>query len=329
MTDDPPAASTLRRDALCLDAAAPFINPHHVGRYLQQLQAGGVDAVLATVASIEDCRTATSCLGSWIEVERSERYPIRLCRTVRQLREAKRDGRIGNVLHMQGTDPIENDIDLIDAFHGLGVRVFQLTYNARSLVGDGCLESGNTGLSDFGRRAVRRMCDLDLVVDISHVGERTSLESIALAEGQVVATHANARAICDSPRNLTDEQIRAVVEAGGVIGLVAFPAFVTSDPEPTLDHLLRHADYLSELVGPEHVGLGFDFSQSDEDSYAFYGYDERYYPRPPWTYPRGIRDWSDTPNVTAALGARGYSETEIRGILGENFLRVFERVWGT
>jgi membrane dipeptidase len=328
MTADTSPSNALHRDALCLDAAAPFISPYRVGRFMDLLQSGGVNAVLATVASIEDCRTATSLLGSWIEVERSNRWPIRLCSTVSEIRAAKHSGKLAIVRHLQGTDPIENDVDLTDAFHSLGVRVFQLTYNARNLVGDGCLESGNTGLSDFGRKVVRRICDLHGVVDISHVGERTSLEAIDLADGQVVATHANTRAVCNSPRNLTDEQIRAVVTAGGVIGLVAFPAFVTDDPEPTLDHLLRHADYLSALVGPEHVGLGFDFSQSDEDSYAFYGYDERYYPRPPWTYPLGIRDWSDTPNVTAALQARGYSESEIRGILGENFLRAFERIWG-
>jgi membrane dipeptidase len=85
---------------------------------------------------------------------------------------------------------------------------------------------------------------------------------------------------------------------------------------------------LSALVGPEHVGLGLDFAVADDESYDYFGYDERYYPRPPWIYPAGIRGWADVPGVTAGLQARGYTENQIRGILGENFLRVFERVWG-
>jgi membrane dipeptidase len=90
--------------------------------------------------------------------------------------------------------------------------------------------------------------------------------------------------------------------------------------------LLRRADYISEMVGPENVGLGFDFSQADDDSYEYFGYDERYYPRPPWTYPLGIRSWADAPNVTAGLKTRGYTDDQIRGILGENFLRVFGKL---
>jgi membrane dipeptidase len=279
------------------------------------------------VGSIEDCRAVMGILGSWLEVERSGAYPVRIARTVADIRQAKRDGKLAIVFHLQGTDPIENSVDLVNAYHALGVRVIQLTYNARNLVGDGCIESGNGGLSDFGRRVVQRVMDLNMFVDISHVGVRTSLEAIEMATKPVLATHANARAIHDSPRNLTDAEIRGVVATGGMIGLVAFPAFVTDDPEPSLEHLLRHADYISELVGPEHVGLGFDFSQSDEDSYAYFGYDERYYPRPPWTYPLGIRSWADAPNVTAGLKARGYTDDQIRGILGENFLRVFAQLW--
>jgi membrane dipeptidase len=328
VTDTNREVGALHRDALTLDAAAPFISPHRVERHLPHLLAGQMDAVLATVASIEGCRHTTERLGAWIALERSGRLPIQLTRSVAEMREAKRNGKLAVVFHLQGTDPIENAIDLLDAYQALGVRVVQMTYNARNLVGDGCLEPGNAGLSAFGHRVARRVAALNMLVDISHVGVRSSLEAIEGSQGKAVATHANARAVCDSPRNLTDEQIRAVAAAGGVIGLVAFPAFVSGDPHPTVDDLLRHAEYLSSLVGPEHVGLGFDFSQADQDSYDYFGYDERYYPRPPWTYPTGIGDWSEAPNITAGLHRRGFSEPEIRGILGENFLRVFERVWG-
>lgn len=330
MTAEPdPAATALHGDALCLDAAVPLVNARLLSTYLPELRQGGVDAILTTVASLEDCRYAVGALAAWHHLANSGQYPIRLATTVADFRQAKERGELAVGLHFQGGNPIEADLDLIDAFHALGVRVFQLTYNARNFIGDGCLEDANVGLSTFGRKVVRRLDERKIAIDISHVGVRTSLEAIALASGPVVATHANARAVCDSPRNLTDQQIRAVAATGGVIGLCAFPAFVSSAPEPTLEQLIDHADHISDLVGPAHVGLGLDFAIEDEDDYDYYGYDPRYYPRPPWTWPAGLgRFFRDAPNITAALLQRGYTDDEVRGILGENFLRVFAQVWG-
>jgi membrane dipeptidase len=319
----------LHERALYLDTAAPLIDPRSLPRYLPELKRGGVDAILTTVASIEDCRYAVGVLAKWHQLEHAGEYPIRLATTAADFRQAKQDGVLAIGLHFQGGNPIEADLDLIDAFHALGVRVFQLTYNARNFIGDGCLEEANAGLSTFGRKVVHRLDERKIAIDISHVGERTSLEAIEVASGPVVATHANARALCDSPRNLTDEQIRAVAASGGVIGLCGFPAFVSSSSPPTLGHLIDHADYISQLVGPQHVGLGLDFAIEDEEDYVYFGYDPRYYPMPPWTWPTGLDEFFlDAPNITAALKRRGYADTEVRGILGENFLRVFEQIWG-
>src|SRR5215216_5859672 len=254
-----PEIAALHQDALYLDAAAPLVNPRLLSRYLPELRQGGVDAILTTVASLEDCRYAVGALADWHHLAHSGEYPVRLATIVADFRKAKQRGELAVGLHFQGGNPIEADLDLIDAFHALGVRVFQLTYNARNFIGDGCLEDANAGLSTFGRKVVRRLDERKITIDISHVGERTSLDALELASGPVVATHANARAVCDSPRNLTDEQIRAVAASGGVIGLCGFPAFVSSSPVTTLEQLIDHADYISNLVGPQHVGLGLDF----------------------------------------------------------------------
>ena len=321
--------AALHQDALYLDAAVPLVNPRLLPKYLPELRRGGVDAILTTAASLEDCRYAVSALADWHHLAHSGQYPIRLATTVADFRQSKQNGELAVGLHFQGGNPIEADLDLIDAFHALGVRVFQLTYNARNFIGDGCLEEANAGLSTFGQKVVRRLDERQIAIDISHVGERTSLEALELASGPVVATHANARAVCESPRNLTDEQIRAVAASGGVIGLCGFPAFVSSDSVPTLEQLIDHADYISNLVGPQHVGLGLDFAIEDEDDYDYFGYDPRYYPRPPWTWPTGLGDFFlDAPNITAALKQRGYADDEVCGILGENFLRAFEQIWG-
>jgi membrane dipeptidase len=323
-----PKTADLHHRLICLDAAAPLVEPRHFRERLKDLQAGGVDVVLATVASIEQCQFAVEQLGRWLELARSQQLPFCVATTVTGIREAKLRSQIAVILHFQGTHPLESSLHLLDAYHALGVRVMQLTYNTRNLVGDGCLEAGNAGLSDFGRRVIRRMGELEMVVDLAHVGVRTSLEAMEETRGPVIVSHANARALCDNPRNLTDEQIRAVAASGGVIGLCAFPSFVSPHSNPTLEHFLQHADYISELVGAEHVGLGFDFAEEDEEDYEYYGYDERFYPRPPWQYPIGIEGFPHIPNVTAGLKARGFTEQHIAGILGENFLRVFQTVWG-
>jgi membrane dipeptidase len=313
---------------ICVDATAPLIEPRRLEARLDDLREGGVDAVLATVSSIEDSSYVVGVLAKWLSLERASSAGFRLATSVADIRTAKDAGDVAVVLHLQGGAPIEDDVDLIDVYQRLGVRVVQLTYNYRNLIGDGCLESVDGGLSDFGRRVVERLDELRVVVDVSHGGKRTSLEAVEAAQGPVVATHANARSVCDSPRNLSDDLIRRLAESGGVIGLCAFPAFVTADEHPTVDHLVDHAVHIGELVGSEHVGIGLDFADEDEEDYEYYGYDERYYPRPPWVFPQGIGGFREFGNLRSSLEARGFSDSEVTGILGENFLRVFAQVWG-
>jgi membrane dipeptidase len=143
----------------------------------------------------------------------------------------------------------------------------------------------------------------------------------------VIVSHGNACGVYESRRNLTDEQIKAVAASGGVIGVCAFPGFVCS-ADADLDKLLDHVDYLTALVGAEHVGLGTDFSVETEEDYDYFGYEEDTYPRPPWTYPPGIAGFADIRNVGDALARRGYTAEQIAGIASGNFLRVFRAVWG-
>ncbi len=322
--------SAFTQESICMDAAAPMVipRPRKLKTVLQSLKAGRVDAVLATVASIEDSHLAIQALGAWMALDRSGQFPIAIARTVSEIRAAKRAGKIAVVLHFQGGAPVEADLNLLNVYQALGVRVIQLSYNYRNLLGDGCLETHDGGLSDFGRKAVRRMNELRLAVDIAHVGERTSLDAIELSRSPVIATHANARALCDSPRNLSNPVIDAIAQKGGVIGVCGFPAFVRLPDQARLSDLLDHIDYLCGRVGAEHVGIGMDFSDENEDDYEYFAYDPRYYPNPPWTYPAGIQGFTEIPNLAEGLLKRGYTESQVQGIMGENFLRVFETIWG-
>ena len=242
------------------------------------------------------------------------------------IHKAKKAGKIGVGFHFQNSRPVEHDLRLLGVFFKLGVRVIQITYNEKNLVGDGCTEITDCGLSKFGREMIQRMNATGMVVDLSHVGYRTSMEAIEVSKEPVIFSHSNADSICPSKRNLKDDQIKALAKNRGVIGINAFPAFV-KEADPTLADLIDHIDYIAHLVGTDHIGIGFDFAQESIEEYKAFGYDPEVYPLPPWTYPREIDDVSKTPNLTEGLLARGYSESDVKKILGENFIRVYEEVW--
>lgn len=315
-------------DTIYLDATAPLLQPRDLAKRLPAVVAGGIDAALVTAGAIEDFRTTMEIVGKWLETARSGKQKIRICRSVAEIRAAKAAGQTGIVLHFQGSDPIEDELDFINLFQASGLRVMQLTYNLRNRVGDGCFEPSDAGLSKFGRKVIRRMEELSVAVDLSHAGVRTALEATEAATRPVVVTHANARALFDTPRNLPDDLIRAVAASGGIIGVNAVPFFLAKGVPATLEMMIDHVAYMADLVGAAHVGLGFDFAEENEDDYVYFGYDERYIPMPPWIFPTRIGSHAEAVNVAGALKARGFSEAEVRGVLGENFLRVFGEIWG-
>lgn len=315
-------------EGILVDAAVPNLQPRDIARWLREIAGGGVDVALTTAASIEDCRRAMQVVSQWLELERARRHAFRIVRSIADIGAAKAARELAVILHFQGADPIEDQLDLLNLFHAAGLRVMQLTYNARNRLGDGCFEATDAGLSKFGRKALARMEDLGVVVDLAHCGIRTALEAVDAARRPAIISHANARALCDTPRNAVDGVIRALAASGGVIGLCAPPFFVALGRPATLDALIDHAVYIADLVGAQHLGLGLDFADENEEDYMYYGYDDRYIPKPPWIWPDGIAGYADVRNIGPALEARGFSSQEVRGILGQNFLRVFGQVWG-
>lgn len=308
-------------------------------RFLDDIAAGGITLLGRTIlvssgevfspfGFLETLRDITATL------EIIERNPDRLLLVKRRadVEEAKRTGRTGLYVYFQSPEPLERQPWRLRLFYELGLRVLQLTYNQRGYLGDGAGERSDAGLSDFGLDIIRECNRLGIAVDASHCGDRTTMEAIDASETPVLLTHAMARALCDNPRCKTDEQIEACAAKGGVIGVQALPSFISTEPGPTLENMLDHVDYLSRLVGPEHVGLGLDLTTGHErDDYSLLGYKPEMYAGV-WvngvqqTVP-GIESLRDVPNITAGLLARGYSPDQISGILGGNFLRVLGAIW--
>jgi membrane dipeptidase len=249
-------------------------------------------------------------------------------------RRAKEEGKIGLMLAFQNATQLEDDwMNLLPVFHTLGVRMIQPTYNEANLLGSGCLEPVDLGLTAYGRQVVRAMNNLGIVVDLSHVGDRTSLEAIEVSEDPVVVSHGNPRALNDNPRNISDEVIRAVAQKGGVICCIAWaPLSDTGNGSPTILDFVDHMEYVANLVGIDHVGLGSDINEVDRVSPVSASFGEIYssmvgpYKDKLNSYPEGFASVDDYPNLTRALVARGYSDSDILNILGGNALRVVAEV---
>jgi len=281
---------------------------------LPRLMAGGVD--LQVFALWVDPRQRRSgftvrCLELLEAVRQAvDAHPdrLQLVETRRDLDEVQRSGKIGVLLSIEGGECLEGSLTALRAFRRLGVRALGLTWNLRNDLGDGVGQAESRGgLTAFGRQVVHELNRLGMVVDVSHLSEAGFWDVLEVSSQPVIASHSNARAVCDHPRNLTDAQIRALAQMGGVMGMNFCPEFVVSDGSPTVEDVVRHIDHIVSLVGPDHVGMGSDFDGIDGT-------------------PVGLEDVSRMPAITEALLARGYDEDSVRKIMGGNFLRVFQQV---
>ena len=324
---------TLFSDAIVIDG----LDTSKWGRegVYRTLRDGGVTAINATIAVWDDYESVlhkiTGYLG-WFD-EFSDF--IRPVKAVDDIRLAKTEGRTGVIFGWQNAAPIGNDLQRLRLFHELGVRIIQLTYNERNLLGNGCYERIDDGLSRFGLAAVAEMNRLGILIDLSHVGDRTTLDAIENSNSPVAITHANARSHIDHPRNKTDEAIKLLTERGGVIGANAFPMFFENGFETGLEEYLDAIDYLVQMAGIDHVAFGTDFCMEQPRSFFDWIFSsqgtipaENVASTPePYRHLRGFENPADWANVAEGLLARNYSEVDTRKILGENWLKLFDRAW--
>lgn len=334
MPDD---AKALHESSIVIDAVCPLLRDH---RHLDLYKRGGATAVAPTVGGSENAAASLRAIGKWAKRIR-QGDDLTLIRSAGDIEAAKRNGKLGIILHFQGTEPIEDDLDLVDAYKTAGVGMIQLTYNVKNRVGDGCEERTDAGLSRFGIDFIKRMNEARIVVDCSHTGYRTTMDAIEASTRPAVFSHAGALGVHPSPRNITDDQIKAVAATGGLVGAVGFPAFVSAAPKPSLDEFIRHIDYLVEMIGIDHVALGIDYYggqhpiASEAVAAAMYKssidsgrWSAKAYPPPPYHYPAGIETPEGFPNLTRRLVERGYKADDVRKIMGGNWVRVFREVWG-
>lgn len=269
-------------------------------------------------------------------------FPDRLMqvRTAADLRTAKATGKLGVIFGFQDSVPLESEVERLDLFDHLGVRIVQLTYNKRNLVGDGCLEPGNGGLSEFGREVVAGLNARRMMVDASHASARTIADAIAASKAPIAISHSGCRALVDVPRNTHDRELRALAEKGGVVGIYFMP-FLRRSGQAQADDVIRHLEHAVKVAGEDHVALGTDGGIGAADmSPAAAERQRRFYEErkaqgiaapgeaadvfnfvPQYNEPARFLRLADD------LAARGWSTGRIEKILGGNFARLCGDVW--
>ncbi len=252
------------------------------------------------------------------------------------IERAYKEGKFGIILNFQNMQHIGNDLDLIDQFYMMGFRVNQLTYNTKNQIGTGCTARRDKGLTEFGLEVVERLNNLGSIVDVSHCGNQTSLDAVEHSKDPIIASHTSAKKVFDHDRGKTDEFLHALAEKGGYVGVLAVPGFITKNLIGTVKDWANHIEYIVDLVGINHVGIGTDYmgyslpenvAKKFDELAAELGFQEQH--RATFTeHLEGFENYSKFPNLIQELISRGYSNQEIKKIAGENFLRVFRQVVG-
>jgi len=301
----------------------------------EDMRRGGITAANCTCCVWEGFRGAMDNVAQWKSWFDECGDIILQVHTTEDIRRAKAEDKVGIFLGWQNTSGIEDRIEYLRVFKDLGVSVMQLTYNTQNFVGSGCYERRDGGLSGFGRSVIDEMNRVGILVDLSHVGPQTSDDAIRHSKKPVAFTHCCPTALLDHPRNKSDEQLKLIADRGGIVGIATYPPFLPKGVKTTVDDTLDAFEHVINLVGEDSVAIGTDFTQDQTSEwFDWLNHDkgggrllaERSYGTAPM--PVGLKTLGEFPNLTAAMEHRRWSETRIRKVLGQNWLRVLEEVWG-
>jgi len=251
-----------------------------------------------------------------------------LVNSVGDINRARKENKLAIMFNFQGTNVLGNNIELIELFYRLGVRHMLLSYNQKNLAGDGCSERTNSGLSRYGILVIEEMNRVGMLVDGTHCGHQTTMEAMECTKSPFIFSHCNAYSVFAHYRNIKDDQIKKCAKTGGVIGVNGLGEFL-DDLDAKSESMFKHIDYISNLVGPQHVGIGIDYVKDVEGFWKYVDDTPEAWP-PNFNKPNRHTKFvqpEQIQEVVELMCRNNYSDNEIRGILGENFFRVCKQVW--
>ena len=320
-------------DCLCGNLVNPEPPERNGVPYLERVRQSGVNVQSITLSSPQaSFEGVLKDMYGYYNLFKYHPDKVMQIKTVEDIETAKKTGKAGVIFSLQNSTAMGGDFYKWSIMAELGLKICQLTYMEPNLYGSGCLDKANGGLTFWGEQAVREMNRQGIVVDLSHVGERTSLEAIDYSEKPCIFSHSNSLTVCPSSnRNLTDEMIKNCAAKGGVICLNAhgFVCHKEVGVQGTLEDYMAHFEYLGELVGPDHMGIGTDIYEYYTKQY--WECKTKLLYNSPWMFEtvfnRDVQRVDQYINITRGLVALGFSDEDIRKILGESLIRVFKEVW--
>ncbi len=301
----------------------------------QQLKEGGVTMVHVTVVYHEQIRETLLSIAKWnrhFELNHDLIMPVK---STADIRLAKTLGKVGIMFGAQNCSPIEDDIGMVEIMRELNLMIMQLTYNNQSLLASGCYEAQDSGVTRFGKQVIKEMNRVGMVVDMSHSGERSTLDAIAISERPIVISHANPNSFHEAIRNKSDKVLKALGESGGLLGFSLYPFHLKNGPDCCLDDFCDMVAKTADLMGIDHIGLGTDLCQEQPLSVLEWmrngrwskviDYGEGSKTNADWPRPLSwFRDSRDFPNITRGLQERGFKAEDIAKVMGLNWLNFLE-----
>ncbi len=302
--------------------------------YYASIKEGGLTAILVDAAWLYDrFADMARSFATWYTRVSERNGDLCIALSAKDIRKAKRDGKTAFILTTQNSDCFEEDVSLVPMARMLGLRCSQVVYQSKNPAGDGCDEKGDGGLSKFGVELIHAFNKAHIVIDLSHAGPLTAMDTVLESKDPVVFSHSNAKALCKAPRNCSDDLLKALADRGGMVGASAYnPVIIPNGGETgaTLDQFIDQIDYMINLIGIDHVGFGLDAGEgrSELEVKILHSKAKGLGKAPKFRYLEALTPRRKLKNLTRGLLQRGYSEEDTLKILGGNFLRVFEQVWG-
>ncbi|ATJ81772.1 dipeptidase [Halomonas beimenensis] len=319
----------LHQDAIVIDG---LIIAKWNRELFEDMRRGGLTAANCTVSVWEGFQATVDNIVKNNALMAESSDLVRPVRTAADITRAKEEGKTGIIYGFQNAHAFEDQIGYVEIFKQLGVGIVQMCYNTQNLVGTGCYERDG-GLSGFGHEIVAEMNRVGMMCDLSHVGEKTSREVIEASRKPVCYSHCLPSGLKDHPRNKSDEELKFIADHGGFVGVTMFTPFLRAGVDATVDDYVEAIEYVMNIVGEDAIGIGTDFTQGhDQAFYEWLTHDKGYARRltrfGKIINPEGIRTIGEFGNLTEALLRRGFSEPQVRKIMGENWVRVLRDVWG-
>lgn len=299
----------------------------------EDMRRAGLTAANCTCCVWENFTQTMRNVMQWKAFFREHADLITQVYTTADIEAAKAAGKTGIILGWQNITGIEDQIGYLGLFKELGVGIIQMAYNTQNLVGTGCYESRDGGLSDFGHDVLAEMNRLGILADLSHVGPKTSEDVILASRQRVAYSHCLPAGLKAHPRNKSDEQLRFIAERDGFVGVTMFPPFLKRGPASTVDDYVEAIEYVLNLCGEDKVSIGTDFTQGYGRPFFDWithdkGYGRRLTDFGEVINPEGLRTIGEWPNLTAAMEKRGWPEARIERVIGGNWLALLRDVWG-